>query len=165
MGHSNGRMEEKKTKKTVDCGSYLRTLQRGRRILVGTGLETIQVTFWWRIGLHPAHVLQTCKLKLKSNGLMLLMKKLSKKGNTDAAPWLLLPAFSHIYSEREQVEQKGRKMEQKERKMYSVGCKGGKGDKVGKGIWGILEKLKGEGSLVWSKCFVYIYEMIKGETK
>lgn len=158
MGHSNGRREEKKTKKTVDCASYLRTFQRGRRILVGTRLETIQVTFWWRIWLHPAHVLQMCKLKLKSNGLMLLMKKCSKKGNTDAAPWLLLPAFSHIYSEREWVEQK-------ERKMYSMGCKGGKGDKVGKGIWGILEKLKGEGSLVWSKCIVYIYEMIKGETK
>lgn len=149
MGHSNGRMEEKKTKKTVDCVSYLRTLQRERRILVGTGLETIQVTFWWRIRLHPTHVLRTCKLKWKSNGLMLLMKKLPKKGNTDAAPWLLLPAFSHIYSEREQVKQK-------ERKMYSVGGKGGIGDKVEKGIWGILEKLKGEGSLVWSKCIVYI---------
>jgi hypothetical protein len=81
----------------------------GTRTLLGIGPEAIHVMFWQRNCLHFVCVLRLWEVEFKGDGLINLAEETSMQPSIQTVAWLLLDAFSQIYSKscEQKTEQKG----------------------------------------------------------
>ena len=99
--------------------ALLKRFQRKRMLI--RGLQSDLMVFCLRIWLLSSLVqIYIYEAKLKSFGLMVLAKEVSRQASIDSALWLLVVTLMQIYNEEEQAEQK--KIQN-----YSLGRKGAPG--------------------------------------